>query len=799
MDEKLYALHKGEIWLWWVLLVCPLTCAGIRPVQDDKETSSTKESLDDLFPTDEEEQSQSKPDPATDVPGSQCSWVSVVLGLGGSGSQCSWVSVVLGLGGPGSRWSWVSVVLGLGGSGSRWFWVSVFLGLGVPGSRWFCVSVVLCLSVPGLSVVLVSQQHHSSAAAAAQQGGYEIPARLRTLHNLVIQYASQGRYEVAVPLCKQALEDLEKSSGHSHPDVATMLNILALVYRDQNKYKEAANLLNDALAIREKTLGMDHPAVSTPASLTSCSVPPIIKQTSWALGLCFSKAQFWWLGRVAATLNNLAVLYGKRGKYKEAEPLCKRALEIREKVRQSWPITSEPHSATVLMSQRKVLGTDHPDVAKQLNNLALLCQNQGKYQEVEQYYERALHIYQSRLGPDDANVAKTKNNLASCYLKQGKYRQAEALYKEILTRAHEKEFGSVEGDGRPIWIHTEDGSSRQAVVGCSSRVELFFSLTTVVLVSVSTLTQQGALRCFSGFSQSPCPGDMQRCTGLSVPGSAQSWLGWGKEVKSRFGVEVTGLKVGLGWRSPGSFRVEDGLGSLKRSGSFTKLRESIRRSSEKLVRKLKGVGTQESAPRTPGMKRANSLNVLNVGVRESQDASQMANTLTETRGLSSSTQSLARRGPLCSSAPDSGPAQRSSLFHPSHSTIPTSDQETECDTRPTPPDSASRPRPYHKDTPTPSVTIHPAVGPHGKTGWSCGKTHQSFTTQEPKGGHSRPGRVQLCLRGCVEHLQLSKRQRATGREHEQHPAGHGRKADSLHKRDSAGAETGVASGVVTGR
>jgi tetratricopeptide (TPR) repeat protein len=58
--------------------------------------------------------------------------------------------------------------------------------------------------------------------------------------------------------------------------------------------------------------------------------------------------------KVAATLNNLAVLYGKRGKYKDAEPLCKRALEIRE----------------------KVLGKDHPDVAKQLNNLALLCQNQ---------------------------------------------------------------------------------------------------------------------------------------------------------------------------------------------------------------------------------------------------------------------------------------------------------------------------------------------------------------------------------------------------------------------------------------
>ncbi|KAL9906485.1 kinesin light chain isoform 1-T5 [Glossina fuscipes fuscipes] len=225
-----------------------------------------------------------------------------------------------------------------------------------------------------------------------QSSGYEIPARLRTLHNLVIQYASQGRYEVAVPLCKQALEDLEKTSGHDHPDVATMLNILALVYRDQNKYKEAANLLNDALSIRVKTLGENHPAV-------------------------------------AATLNNLAVLYGKRGKYKDAEPLCKRALEIRE----------------------KVLGKDHPDVAKQLNNLALLCQNQGKYDEVEKYYQKALEIYESKLGPDDPNVAKTKNNLASCYLKQGKYTEAEILYKQVLTRAHEREFGAIDSKNKPIW------------------------------------------------------------------------------------------------------------------------------------------------------------------------------------------------------------------------------------------------------------------------------------------------------------------------------------------------------------
>uniref|UniRef100_A0A5K3ERS5 Kinesin light chain n=1 Tax=Mesocestoides corti TaxID=53468 RepID=A0A5K3ERS5_MESCO len=226
---------------------------------------------------------------------------------------------------------------------------------------------------------------------------YEISARLRTLHNLVVQYAGEDRYEVAVSLCKQALKDLERSSGRDHPDVATIHNILALVYKDQGKYKDAAALLNEALVIRAKHLGPDHPAV-------------------------------------AAILNNLAVLYGKRGKYREAELLCKRALEIRE----------------------KVLGSDHPDVTKQLNNLALLCQNQGKYAEVERYYQRALEIYINCLGVNDPNVAKTKTNLASAYLKQAKYAEAEALYKEVLTRAHELEYGKISETNKPIWMIAED-------------------------------------------------------------------------------------------------------------------------------------------------------------------------------------------------------------------------------------------------------------------------------------------------------------------------------------------------------
>lgn len=419
-------------------------------------------------------------------------------------------------------------------------------------------------------------------AAAAQQGGYEIPARLRTLHNLVIQYAAQGRYEVAVPLCKQALEDLERTSGRGHPDVATMLNILALVYRDQNKYKEAAHLLNDALSIRESTLGRDHPAV-------------------------------------AATLNNLAVLYGKRGKYKEAEPLCQRALEIRE----------------------KVLGADHPDVAKQLNNLALLCQNQGKHEAVERYYQRALAIYERQLGPDNPNVARTKNNLASCYLKQGKYSEAETLYKEILTRAHVQEFGSVDDDHKPIWMHAEEreemsrsrsresGTPYAEYGGWYKACRVSSPTVNTTLRNLGALyRRQGKLEAAETLEECALRSRKQGTDPISQTKVAEL-LGEGDGRKTM--QEGPGDSVKFEGGEDASVAVEwsgDGSGTLQRSGSLGKIRDVLRRSSELLVRKLQGT---EPRPSSSNMKRAASLNYLN---------QPNAAPLQTSRGLSASTVDL---------------------------------------------------------------------------------------------------------------------------------------------------------------
>ncbi|CAF3298640.1 unnamed protein product [Rotaria socialis] len=353
----------------------------------------------------------------------------------------------------------------------------------------------------------------------------EIPPRFRTLHNLVIQYAQAGRYEVAVPLCRQALEDLEKTHGHTHPDVATMLNILALVYRDQNKFKEALNLLTQALTIREKTLGHDHPAV-------------------------------------AATLNNLAVLYGKKNRYKEAEPLCKRALEIRE----------------------KYFGINHPDVGKQLNNLALLCLNQGKYDKVEEYYKRAIDIYTNYYGKSDSNVTKTKSNLASAYLRDGKYKLAIELYEEILSES-------------------QSTSNEQSQSSNSNR-----DTTTII----TTLKNLGALCRRMNLSEQADIFELCASKALQNPSEmiprALTAL---RQIRTPDDINHQAMR-----RSQTSSSQE--YGKLRRSGSFQKLRQSIRRGSEKLVQKLRGTpsnlpsfNSMQFQQQDSTMKRASSMSVLN--------------------------------------------------------------------------------------------------------------------------------------------------------------------------------------------
>ena len=92
----------------------------------------------------------------------------------------------------------------------------------------------------------------------------------------------------------------------------------------------------------------------------------------------------------------------ERARFEECELFFNRALDIR----------------------KKVLDSNHPDIAESLYDLASLYLFQGKYSEAEPLCKRALEIQEKILGSEHPNVASSLNNLAELYRSLGKYSEA---------------------------------------------------------------------------------------------------------------------------------------------------------------------------------------------------------------------------------------------------------------------------------------------------------------------------------------------------------------------------------------
>jgi tetratricopeptide (TPR) repeat protein len=93
------------------------------------------------------------------------------------------------------------------------------------------------------------------------------------------------------------------------------------------------------------------------------------------------------------TVNNLGALYREQGKLDEAEKMYQRALEGREKA--------------------LALGAEHTSTLSTVNNLGLLYADQGKLGEAEKMYQRALEAREKALGAEHTSTLTTVNNLAT--------------------------------------------------------------------------------------------------------------------------------------------------------------------------------------------------------------------------------------------------------------------------------------------------------------------------------------------------------------------------------------------------
>ncbi|CAM9940130.1 unnamed protein product [Ectocarpus fasciculatus] len=93
----------------------------------------------------------------------------------------------------------------------------------------------------------------------------------------------------------------------------------------------------------------------------------------------------------ASARNNLGFTLERQGKNDEAEALYRRAITIDE----------------------KLYGSNHPEIATDLNNLACFLKSQGKHDEAEPLFERSQAIREKALGGEHPDVATSLNNRAS--------------------------------------------------------------------------------------------------------------------------------------------------------------------------------------------------------------------------------------------------------------------------------------------------------------------------------------------------------------------------------------------------
>jgi tetratricopeptide (TPR) repeat protein len=75
-----------------------------------------------------------------------------------------------------------------------------------------------------------------------------------------------------------------------------------------------------------------------------------------------------------------------------------------------------------------------------VNNLGILYKSQGKLDEAEKMYSRALVGFEKAWGPDHTSTLETFNNLGLLYADQGKLEEAEKMYSRALV-GKEKAWG----------------------------------------------------------------------------------------------------------------------------------------------------------------------------------------------------------------------------------------------------------------------------------------------------------------------------------------------------------------------
>lgn len=238
-----------------------------------------------------------------------------------------------------------------------------------------------------------------------------------TLYNLGTVYVSAGNFNMAEPIFKESIQLFKEVSGKKSIKYYTAVQSLSVLYSEMEEYDKAEPFALQALEIAREIHGDSHRSV-------------------------------------ADALNNLGNLYQNLGNYDEAERLLKEAIEVNDRIfgkdcldnvvpfNNLFHVYSGKGDKTKGLEmlekayeiQQKHLGKDHPDCLSLLNNIvrAKYLGSDNTDDEVEEILLEILEKRKELLGENHPDYAKTMNDLAIYYFNKKNYEKASYFYIKAL-------------------------------------------------------------------------------------------------------------------------------------------------------------------------------------------------------------------------------------------------------------------------------------------------------------------------------------------------------------------------------
>jgi tetratricopeptide (TPR) repeat protein len=304
----------------------------------------------------------------------------------------------------------------------------------------------------GLCFVLIIAWVLCAPAPASAQ---ENESHWEKLTDRAAQLKNAGRYQEALPLAQQALQEAEASSpGDSY--LAVTLTCVGEIYEHLGQYEKAESLELRALGIAEEVLGPHDPGLTVylNALATTCNAEGKLADAERALTRVVRldekrlKADD---PERAGDLSNLGSIYYQQGKYEKAQPLFEQALRIDEKAGPGSAAVALDLSSLGLLFEHeakyseaegllkraldldeKAKAAEDPDIGMDLVNLGLVYSDEARYEAALPLYQRAQGIFERTFGTEHPDVAMADSKIGLVEDHLGRYREAEPMLRRAL-------------------------------------------------------------------------------------------------------------------------------------------------------------------------------------------------------------------------------------------------------------------------------------------------------------------------------------------------------------------------------